>query len=157
MKFDDLEEIAFGQLRLTVDGFDDMTLRQYDNAAKGLEYSRQLMSYDIRSIAAILWNANRGKSPAKTPEQIWPLPLIDKNKGKQKSQEWKIKQIESRGYEGVDKLTDDELIWFWEKAISGTFGFDDKQVKENRKKVIEFCKQKGIGRRKRQGTNKTGE
>ena len=155
MKFDDLEEIAFGQLHLTVEGFYDMTLRQYDNAVKGQEYSRQLMSYDFRSIAAILWNANRGKSPAKTPEQMWPLPLIDKVKSK--SQEWKIKQIESRGYKGVNKLNEEDLIWFWEKAISGTFGFDDKQVKENRKKVIQFCKQKGIGRSKRQGINKTSE
>lgn len=148
MKFDDLEEVAFGQLHLTTEGFEDMTLRQYDNAVRGLEYSRQLESFNFRQIVTILWNTNRGKSPAKTPEQIWALPLIDKHrpKGKLSTREGKIKLIESRGYEGVGKLTDKELKWFWEKAIAGTFGFDDDQVKKNRKEVLKFCKLKEIGR-----------
>lgn len=149
MNFDDLEEIAFGQLHLTVDGFEDMTLRQYDNAVRGLEYSRQLDSSNFRSIVTILWNINRGKSQAKTPEQIWALPLIDKHRPVSvlSTREGKIKLIEARGYKGVGKLTDGELKWFWEKAISGTFGFDDKQVEKNKKEVLKFCKLKKIGRR----------
>ena len=135
-----------------------MTLRQYDNAARGLEYSRQLTSSDFRSIVTVLWNVNRGKSPAKSAEQLWPLPLIDTNRPVNvlNTRQGKIDHIKSRGYSGVEKLTNEELKWFWGKAIIGNFGFNEDEVKQNRKEVKRFCKQKGIGNSKRESVNNAG-
>lgn len=55
-----------------------MTFTEVDLACKGYEMRTQRSQELPRLITTILYNANRGKNPAKEVTEFYPLPMIDK-------------------------------------------------------------------------------